>query len=53
MRVSSGERVVVIPPGQPAPGGVGGETNFNMTINSLASAASIVQQFEVMRSLAG
>jgi ElaB/YqjD/DUF883 family membrane-anchored ribosome-binding protein len=53
MRVSSGERVIVIPPGeQGRRGNVTGDT-FNMTVNTLASPASIIQQFQVMRALVG
>ena len=51
MGVTTGERVIVIPPGDPAPAGVGGETNFIMNINSLASPTAVIQQFEVMQAL--
>ena len=53
LRVSSGERVIVIPPGEQGPGGVGGVNNFNMTVNTLAAPQTVIAQYEVMRALVG
>lgn len=44
MRVSSGERVIVIPRDN--------TNNFNLTVNSAQAAASVVQDFNFMRAFA-
>ena len=59
LRVTSGERVIVAPPGRSiesfiAPRMVSGDTfHFNMTVNTMAAPQAVIQQFEVMRALVG
>lgn len=59
INVTSGERVLVAPPGRSiesivAPRMVSGDTfNFSMTVNTMAAPQAVIQQFEVMRALVG
>jgi len=54
IRATSGERVIVIPPGEPgAAGGPLRQNVFNLNVSTRATAQSTIAEFEVMRALVG